>query len=188
THKNILYSDFIDELGETTEIDLPGTGGSVPGNEFEQFHKKARHFLNQHLANEIVAKVRSGQPITPADIHELQRVLVAAGIGDTDTFAQASQRAGSFGLFIRSIVGLDRAAAKQAFARFLDDKRYTRNQIEFVNLVIDYLTQHGTIRPGRIYESPFTAVAPQGPETIFSTPDLDELFNIIQHLHNTAAA
>ena len=188
TRKNVLYSDFTDELGESTEVELPGTGGSAAGNEFEQFHKKAQHFLNEHLANDIVAKVRSGEPITPADMDELQRVLVAAGIGDTDTFAQASQRAGSFGLFIRSIVGLDRTAAKQAFAQFLDDKRYTRNQIEFVNLVIDYLTQHGTIHPRRIYESPFTSVAPQGPDTIFEAPDLDEFFNIVQHLHDTAAA
>ncbi|WP_419923710.1 DEAD/DEAH box helicase family protein [Candidatus Poriferisocius sp.] len=188
TRKNVLYSDFTDELEESTEVDLPGTGGSVVGNEFEQFHKKARRFLNEHLADNIVAKVRSGEPITAADMDELQRVLVAAGIGDTDTFAQASQRAGSFGLFIRSIVGLDRAAAKQAFANFLDDKRHTRNQIEFVNLVIDYLTQHGAIDPGRIYQSPFTAVAPQGPEAIFPAPDLDEFFNIVQHLHDTAAA
>ncbi|MYG94707.1 MAG: DEAD/DEAH box helicase [Acidimicrobiia bacterium] len=187
TRKNVLYSDFTDELGESTEVDLPGTGGSVSSNEFEQFHKKARHFLHEHLADATVAKVRSGEPITPADINELQRVLVAAGIGDTDTFAEASKRAGSFGLFIRSIVGLDRAAAKGAFAKFLDDKRYTRNQIEFINLVIDYLAEYGTIDPGRVYESPFTDIAPKGPNAIFSNPDLDEFFNIIQHVHNTAA-
>ena len=188
TQKNILYTDFADQLGDSSEVDLPGTGGSVAGNEFEQFHKKARRFLHEHLAHDIVAKVRSGAPITPADIDELQRVLVAAGIGDTDTFAQASKRAGSFGLFIRSIVGLDRTAAKRAFAKFLDDKRYTANQIEFVNLVINYLTEYGTIAPARIYDSPFTTVAPEGPETIFETPDLDEFFNIVKHLHDTAAA
>ena len=188
TRKTVLYSDFTDELGESTEVELPGTGGSVSSNEFEQFHKKARRFLDENLANDIVAKVRSGEPITAADMDELQRVLVAAGIGDTDTFAQASERAGSFGLFIRSIVGLYRAAAKQAFAKFLDDKRYTRNQIEFVNLVINYLTEHGTIDPGRIYGSPFTSVAPEGPDAIFEAPDLDEFFNIVKHLHDTAAA
>ena len=187
TQKNILYTDFADQLGDSSEVDLPGTGGSVAGNEFEQFHKKARRFLHEHLADDIVAKVRSGAPITAADIDELQRVLVAAGIGDTDTFAQASKRAGSFGLFIRSIVGLDRTAAKQAFAKFLDDKRYTRNQIEFVNLVINYLTQHGTIDVGRVYESPFTSVAPEGPDAIFSNPDLEEFFDIVQHLHDTVA-
>lgn len=49
------------------------------------------------------------------------------------------------GLFIRSIVDLRRTAAKQTFATFFDDKRYTRDHTTFANLVIDYLAQHGTI-------------------------------------------
>ena len=80
-----------------------------------------------------------------------------------------------------------RAAAKQAFNRFLDDKRYSRNQITFVNLVIDYLTEHGTIDPGRVYDSPFTSVAPEGPETIFIEGDLDDFFEIVRQLHDAAA-
>ena len=187
-HKTPLYSDFTDSMGEGTEIELPGIGGSVGSHDFEQFKKKAERFLKDHLANDIVAKVRNGNPITAADMQDLQRVLVAAGIGDKDTFAEATMRAGSFGLFVRSLVGLDRAAAKRVFARFLNDKRYSVNQINFVNLVIDYLTQHGTIQPGRIYESPFTNVAPEGPETIFAEPDLDEFFKIVQQIRDVAAA
>lgn len=113
-------------------------------------------------------------PITRADIAALQRILVAAGIGDDETFAAASERAGSFGLFIRSIVGLDRAAAKAAFNDFLDEKRYSKNQIEFVNLIIDSLTEHGVVEPGRVYDSPFTAVAPEGPEGLFGSADVIE--------------
>ncbi len=187
-HKTPLYSDFTDSLGDSTEVELPGTGGAVGSSDFAQFRKKAQRFLADHLADEIVAKVRSGEPLTATDMAELQRVLVAAGIGDTDTFAQASQRAGSFGLFIRSLVGLDRAAAKRAFNKFLDDKHYSPNQITFVDMVIDYLTEHGTIEPGRIYDSPFTAVAPEGPETIFIEADLDDFFEIVQQLRDAAAA
>lgn len=51
--------------------------------------------------------------------------------GNDDTFAEATAKAGSLGLFIRSLVGLDRVAAKAAFAEFLDNKRYGKNQIEF---------------------------------------------------------
>ena len=188
TKKAPLYSDFTDELGESTEVELQGTGGAVGSNEFAQFEKKAQHFLKENLALDIVAKVRSGEPVTPADMDELQRVLVAAGIGDTDTFAEASERAGSFGLFVRSLVGLDRAAAMQAFAEFLKDNCHSRNQITFVGLVIDYLTEHGTIEPRRIYESPFTSVAPEGPEAIFVPGDVDDFFEIVKHFHNTAAA
>ena len=173
----------------TTELWAPtGTGGVGGSPEFAQFRKKAQHFLSQNLADQIVAKVRSGELISAADMDELQRVLVVAGIGDTDSFAEASERAGSFGLFIRSLVGLDRAAAKRAFNKFLDDKRYSPNQITFVNLVIDYLTEHGTIDPGRIYDSPFTGVAPEGPEAIFPKDDVDEFFEIVRHFHNAAIA
>lgn len=86
--------------------------------EFLQFRKKAEHFLKQNLGEASVAKVRSGAPLTAADIADLQRILVAAGIGNQESFAVASEKAGSFGLFVRSLVGLDRAAAKAAFAEF----------------------------------------------------------------------
>jgi type I restriction enzyme R subunit len=49
------------------------------------------------------------------------------------------------GLFIRALVGLDREAAKAAFASFLSGKSLTSSQIEFINLIIDHLTEHGTI-------------------------------------------
>jgi len=196
TNKNVLFSDFTDELSGVSVVDLPGTGGSgsaddqdgdgAAGGEFAQFRKKAQHFLKENLADDVVAKVRSGEPLTSADMDDLQRVLVAVGIGDDATFAEASQRAGSFGLFIRSLVGLDRAAAKRAFAKFLDDKRYSVNQIRFVEMVIDYLTEHGTVTERRVYESPFISVAPEGPDAIFVPNDVDEFFEIVKHLHNTA--
>ena len=202
TNKNVLYSDFADEFGGASVITLPGTGesggdgdagddddagGGGAGDEFAQFRKKTQHFLKENLATDVVAKVRSGEPLTLVDMSALQRVLVAAGIGDDGTFAEASKRAGSFGLFIRSLVGLDRAAAMRAFAKFLDDKRYSVNQIRFVEMVIDYLTEHGTVEERRVYESPFISVAPEGPDAIFVSDDVDEFFEIVKHLRNTAA-
>jgi type I restriction enzyme R subunit len=185
--KGIIYSDFGDEIGEGVDVALPGTGGAAGSTEFLQFRKKAEQFLKQHLGEAPVAKVRSGEPLTAADIADLQRILVAAGIGDDDSFAEASAKAGSFGLFIRSIVGLDRAAAKAAFDEFLDDKRYSRNQIQFVNLIIEELTARGVVEPGRVYESPYDGVAPEGPESIFVEADLDRLFAGLEELTRSAA-
>ncbi len=180
--KGVVYSDFQDELGEATEIELPGTGGAVGSVEFVQFRKKAEYFLKQNLAEATVAKVRSGASLTAADMNDLQRILVAAGIGDQSTFEEASERAGNFALFVRSIVGLDRAAAKRAFADFLDEKRYNRSQIEFVDLIINELVDRGTVDAKRIYETPYVALAPQGPESMFGTADVDRLFQLIEEL------
>lgn len=176
TKKGVIYSDFEDAIGEGSAVELPGTGGLVGSTEFLQFRKKAEHFLKENLGEAVVVKVRSGQTVTSEDIAELQRILVAAGIGDEESFAMASERAGSFGLFVRSLVGLDRAAAKNAFNEFLDDKRYSKNQIEFVNMIIDELADRGVVEPRRVYESPYDGVAPEGPEEIFVAADLDRIF------------
>lgn len=185
--KKPVYTDFEDTFGGDREVVLPGTGGG-DNYEFLQFSKKAQHFLKEHLADDVVAKVRSGQPLTAADLADLQRVLVAAGVGDDASFALASERAGNLGYFVRSLVGLDRAAAKEAFAEFLDDKRHTRAQIEFVNLIIDELTQRGVVEPHRVYEDPYKGLAPRGPEDLFTEDDLDRLFQTLAQLAPEEAA
>ena len=70
------------------------------------------------------------------------------------------------GLFVRSLVGLNREAAKQAFATFLTERGLRANQIEFVNLVIDYLTEHGAMEPAgaTVRNSPSRISMPRGVE------------------------
>jgi EcoEI R protein C-terminal len=63
---------------------------------------------------------------------------------------------GGLGLFVRSLVGLDREAAKQALAGLVSGRTLSANQIEFIDLIIDYLTDRGVMDPRRLYESPFT--------------------------------
>ena len=48
--------------------------------------------------------------------------------------------------------------------------------------MIDYLSDHGTIEVSRVYDSPFTSVAPEGPEAIYVDDDLDEFFDDRQSL------
>jgi type I restriction enzyme R subunit len=70
---------------------------------------------------------------------------------------------------VRSLVGLDRQAAKEALAGFLAARRSSANQIEFVNLIVDHLTEHGVMEAAMLYESPFTDLTPRGPDGLFSS-------------------
>jgi len=45
-----------------------------------------------------------------------------------------------------------------AFSEFINGATATPNQIEFINLVVQELTQTGVMEPGRLFESPFTDV------------------------------
>lgn len=89
--------------------------------------------------------------------------------------------------FIRSLIGLDREAAKAAFASFLSGKKLASNQIEFVNLIIDHLTEHGSIEPERLYESPFTDFNSRGVEGLFNSGQVKELMSVIADIRASAA-
>ena len=89
---------------------------------------------------------------------------------------------------MRSLVGMDRSTAKDAMAAFLSGKTLTANQIEFINLVVEHLTQHGIVNPDRLYESPFTDLTPRGPESLFSAAELEELFQVLANVRERAIA
>jgi len=80
--------------------------------------------------------------------------------GDVPTTSAAPRPKLRACLFVRSLVGLDRAAAQAVFADFLAGKVLGANQIHFVNLMVEHLTEHGVMDPALLYESPFTDVAP----------------------------
>jgi type I restriction enzyme, R subunit len=61
-------------------------------------------------------------------------------------------------------------------------------KIEFVNLIINHLTEHGVMEAALLYESPFTDITPKGPDGIFSSEQVDELIAIIDQIRATAIA
>ncbi len=83
---------------------------------------------------------------------------------------------------------MDRTAAKEALASFLSGKPLGANQIEFVNLIVDHLTEYGVMEAGILYESPFTDLTPRGPDELFSRAELDELLGAIEAVRERAVA
>ena len=180
-----IFTDFEDEIGSETDVKLPGFTTS---GDFEKFRAKARVFLLVHQNHVAIYKLRMNKALTVADLAELERMLFESGVAGSEEIKRASQDSHGLGLFVRSLVGLDREAAKDALAGFLAGKTLGGNQIEFVNLIVNHLTEHGVMDASLLYESPFTDLTPQGPDGLFTSAQVDELIGALDRVRATAMA
>jgi type I restriction enzyme R subunit len=183
--RRVVFADFEDEMGSEARVDLPGLAA---GWDFDKFRDKARVFLREHQDHAAIAKLRMNRPLTATDLAELERMLVESGVGGPEQIVRAKQESQGLGLFVRSLVGLDRGAAKEALTGFLSAKTLGANQIEFLNLIVDHLTEHGIMPAALLYESPFTDITPRGPDGLFASAEVDELIATLLRVRATALA
>ena len=183
--RNIVFTNFGDSIGEGVEVELPIRVG---GLDYERFKAKARNFLRQHENKLAINKLRRNLPITAADLKELEMILLEQASGDSSLVDRAKEDAHGLGLFVRSLVGLERSAATEAMNAFLTDSTATARQIEFVTLIVDELTKNGAMEDKRLYQSPFVDITPTGPESIFSQAKVEQLFASINEIRLRAVA
>ncbi|PZV15677.1 MAG: restriction endonuclease subunit R [Pseudanabaena sp.] len=180
-----IYTNFEDEMGDETIVELPHF---TSPDSFEKFRAKARDFLRSHQDQMVIFKLRNNKQLTATDLSELETILLENSLGNAEDINRAKQESHGLGLFVRSLIGLDREVAKQEFGKFLADKTLNGNQIEFINMIVDYLTEHGAIEAARLYESPFTDFASQGIDSLFTSSQVDELFALLDDVYTKAAA
>jgi type I restriction enzyme R subunit len=181
----VIYTDFEDELGEGALVPFEQFG---PPDSFEKFKAKARFFLRQHEDHIAVHKLRTNNQLTQTDLEELERMLRESGTGTADDIEQAKASAAGLGLFVRSLVGLDRGAAKEAFSAFMAGRALTANQIEFVDMIVEQLTESGLMDPAWLYESPYTDLNDQGLDGLFGGEVADALLAVLEGVKRRAAA
>ena len=165
--RKVVYTDFQDEITAVREdaaVYLPKMTGV-------QYEKKVQEYLKNHLDHLVIHRLRTNQPLTAADLRGLEQALVEIGEDDGQTLLTgllARHDAPSLAHFVRSLVGMDRAAAQEAFSEFLSNRSLTTPQIRFIEMVIDQLTARGVMEPSALYEAPFSSVHAGGPEALFA--------------------
>ena len=178
--RHIMYTDFQDQVMGVREEEVV----YMPKMTGAQYEKKVKEYLTRHLDHIVVHRLRTNQPLTQTDLDGLEATLAEIGEEDGQTLLSgllARSEAPSLAHFVRSLVGLDRAAAHAAFSTFLNDESLTPAQIRFVEMVIDQVTARGVMDPSALYEPPFSNLYDGGPDVLFSGKDsvVDGIFRAL---------
>ncbi|MBA4110817.1 MAG: restriction endonuclease subunit R [Leptothrix sp. (in: Bacteria)] len=182
--RKVVYTDFIDELGADAIIDLPEI---TNGLDMSKFKDKVRQFLKAHEDHISLQRLRRSQPLTASDLNELERMLIEAG-GSQDLLKKAVAESLGLGIFIRSLIGMDRDAVVQEFNALIAGSTATPDQIEFIDLMVSELTANGMMDAQRLYESPFLDISPQGPEGLFPSAKVEQMVQLLDVIKQRAMA
>ena len=143
-------TDFTDDILSMESKDPPLDNGDL-----ENYKKKVDYYILQHQDIPVIARLKGNQPLTPEDVRSLESILW----NELGTKAQYDRQYGRMplGELVRSIVGLDRKAANEAFSRFLNDAGLNSRQMCFVKQIVNYIVKNGMMKDlSVLQESPFT--------------------------------
>lgn len=143
-------TNFADEL-----LSMEWKESELENDELKNYKAKAEHYIRQHQDNPAIAKLKTNQPLTQADIEALEETLWHE-VGTKQDYEQEFG-AKPLGEFVREIVGLDMNAAKEAFSAYLTDANLDSRQIYFVNQIVEYIVRNGMMKDFSVLqEPPFT--------------------------------
>ena len=181
----VVYTDFQDQVLDIKEN--PGTYVFKGTNDLALYRKKVESYVRGHQDDLTIQRLKRNQPITKLDLEELENKLFeVSGIADKEQYMKTVHPDKPLGIFIRELVGLDRAAAKEAFADYLDETKYNSLQIQFVNTIIDFLTSNGVMSPAQLAQPPFSDIHFEGVFGLFDDTEVINLKNKIKFIEKQA--
>ena len=143
-------TNFDDEI-----LSMEWNDADLENDDLKNYKAKAEFYVRQHQDQAVIAKLKGNVPLTESDVHELERILWSE-IGTKEDY---EREIGSIplGEFVRGIVGMDMAAAKAAFADYLESSQLDSRQIYFVNQIVEYIVHNGIMKDMSVLqEPPFT--------------------------------
>jgi type I restriction enzyme R subunit len=179
-----VYTILKDEIGEGEDIPISGFDVGINLN---QYRKKVKQFIRTNQDHIAIHKLKHNKPLTVSDLSELERFLFESGeVQSQELFEKAFGEQAQLSVFIRSLIGLDRGAAMETFAKYLDATEFDTSQIRFIEMIIDHLTQRGIMDAGLLYGQPYTGIHYEGLDGVFPSATADEIVNLLEQVNSNA--
>ena len=152
----------------------------------EGYRERVERFVRENRNHLTIRKLRNNQPLTPSELETLEKILFdGQKMGSKADYAREYGKK-PLGIFIRSIVGLETAAAKAAFADFLNRGNLSADQMAFINNIIDFLSKNGVIQKARLVQPPFSDLHHLGIFGLFDEHEQAQIINIIDGVNENA--
>lgn len=159
------------------------------GTGLAQYRKKVEAYIRAHEDHLTIQRIKRNIPVTALDLEQLDEMLFkTSGMKNRAEYDQTIHPEKPLGVFIRDLVGLDRHAAKEAFAEFLDATRMNSTQIQFISTLIDYFTQNGVMEPQHLAQPPFSDIHSDSLFGLFDESQVQTLSEKIRWINRNAEA
>jgi type I restriction enzyme R subunit len=176
-----LYTNIEDTLADIEEVNLL--------NQYQElgaYQKRVEKFIRQNRNHITIHRIINNQPITKNEVEELERLLFSIYKNGNKELLEKATDGKPLGKFIRSILGLDVNAAKEAFGNFVRNANLNPAQIHFINTIIDYLAVNGTIERNMLFDKPFTDINDQGLAGVFNIEEAGAIVSIVDGINRNA--
>ena len=143
-------TDLADEIVSSQWRD-----SELENDDLADYKERVNYYIRQHQSEEAIHKLHTNQPLTAQDLERLEEILWSEAGSKEDYVREYQDK--PLGELVREIVGLDMNAAKEAFARYLNNVNLDQRQIYFVNQIISYVVKNGMVKDMAVLQkSPFT--------------------------------
>lgn len=182
-YRRLVYTNLEDKIETTVVSDVMPTYVAS-----DNYRQRVETYIRENENYLVIQKLKKNIAITQDELEILENLLFDGKERGTKADFQKIYGDKPLGYFIRSIVGLDRNAADEAFAEFLSSGNLTANQNQFISLIINFLTKNGTVNAEMLYEPPFTRLHIEGVSGIFDDGKAETIINILNKINQNAIA
>ena len=148
------------------------------------YRRRLKSILDGMIAaNPVLKKIHSGVTVTEDELKSLTSTILTTHPGvNLQTLNDFYGRtADQLQATVRELVGLNTSAVESHFKAFLHaHPTLTAQQVQFMNLLKNYIAQHGSIRVETLYDSPFTAISHEGVDGIFEPESINDLVTLLK--------
>ena len=176
--------DFVDLLKTKEFVEFGPEHSAVSVSKYREMVEKLITELTE--SNPVLQKIKEGKAISEAEAESLAALLHDEHPHITEALLKTvyQNRKATFLQFIRHILGLEilesfPATVTKAFNQFIcSHTNLSSRQLDFLNLLKEFILDKETVQKRDLIESPFTILHPQGIRGLFTPKEIDEILEL----------